>query len=117
MKGEFELVFNDNQDCNYIITSMIDNTTFISWSNYLREAISNLKEERYDFNHIAEMDIVTLAHKRDKTYDSYLKHKMSDFEWKLKAMINKDNFFKNHFPQDWLHSIITKFERYRNSNN
>ena len=41
---------------------MIDNRTFISWSNYLREAINDLKEERYHFNHIVEMDFITLAH-------------------------------------------------------
>ena len=46
---------------------MIDNGTFISWSNCLRKAINNLKEEGYHFNHIAEMDIITLAQKRDMT--------------------------------------------------
>ena len=56
----------------------------------MREAIDKLKEEGYDFNYIAEMDIITLAHKREMTYDFYLKHNMSAFEWKLNAMINKD---------------------------
>ena len=69
---------------------MNDNRKFISWSNYLREAINILKEEGYDFNHLAEMDIILLAHKRDMTYDFYLKHNMPAFEWKLNAMINKD---------------------------
>ena len=46
---------------------MIDSRTFISWSNCLRDAINNLKEEGYDFDHIAEMNIITLAHKRDLT--------------------------------------------------
>ena len=44
------------------MTGMIDSKTFISWSSYLREAINNIKEEGYDFNYIAEMDIITLAH-------------------------------------------------------
>ena len=35
---------------------MINNTTNISWSNYLREAINNLKEEGYHFNYIAEIN-------------------------------------------------------------
>ena len=65
--SEFKLVFNNNQDCKYITTGMIDNRTFISWSNYLGGAINNLKEVRYDSNHIAEMNIITLAHKRDMT--------------------------------------------------
>ena len=47
--------------------------------NNIRDVISNLKEEGYDSSHIAEMDIITLAHK----------HNMSAFEWKLNSMINK----------------------------
>ena len=69
LKGEYKLVFNNNQDCKYIMTGMIDKTTNISWSKYLRDAINNLKEEGYDLDHLAEMDIITLAHKRDMTYD------------------------------------------------
>ena len=75
-KGQFKLVFN-NQDCEYLITDMIDNTTNFSWSNFIREAI-----EGCDFSHIAEMDIITLVYKRDMTYDFYLKHNMSAFECK-----------------------------------
>ena len=33
MKGEFKLVFNNNQDCKHVMTGMIDNRTFNSWSN------------------------------------------------------------------------------------
>ena len=40
------------------MTDMIDNTTTISCSDYIREAM-----EGCDFSHIAEMDIITLAHK------------------------------------------------------
>ena len=47
------------------MTEMINNTTNISWLNYLRESIDNLKTEGYHFNYIADMDIITLAHKRD----------------------------------------------------
>ena len=50
------------------MTYMIHNTTNISCSNYIRETI-----EGCDFSHIAEMDIITLAHRRDMTYDHYLK--------------------------------------------
>ena len=57
LKGQFKLVFENNQDCKYLITSMNNNTTNISSSNYLTEAIDNLEEEGYDFSHIAEMDI------------------------------------------------------------
>ena len=103
LKGQFKLVFNKNHDCKYLMTDMINNTTNVSLSNYLREAIDSLKEERYDFIYVAEMDIITLAHKRDMTHDFYLKCNMSAFEWKLTALINKD----------WRHPINNKFYCYR----
>ena len=80
INGQFKLVLNNNQVCKNIMTGMIDNRTNISWSKCLRDAINNLKEEGNDFNYIAEMDIITLAHKRDMTYDFYLKHILSAFE-------------------------------------
>ena len=112
LKGQFKLVFN-YKDCKYLMTDMINNTTNVSWSNYLRDVISNLKEEGYNFSHIAEMDTITLAHKFDMTYDFYLKHNMSAFEWKLNAMINKDKNLINKFPKNWRHPINTKFNCYR----
>ena len=109
LKGQFKLVIN-NQDCKYLMTDMINNTTNVSWSNYIRETI-----EGCDFSHIAEMDIITLAHKRDMTYDFYLKHNMSAFEWKLNAMNNKDKNLINKFPKNWRHPINMKFNCYRNN--
>ena len=47
IKGQFKLVFINNQDFEYLITGMINNTTNISWSNYLREAIDSVKKEGY----------------------------------------------------------------------
>ena len=106
MKGEFKLVFIKDRDCKYMMTGMIDNRTFISWSNYLRDAINNLKEEGYDFNHKAQMDIIKLTHKRDMTYDFYMKHNMPAVEWKLNAMINKDKNLIIKIPASWIHPII-----------
>ena len=97
LKGQFKSVFNNNQDCNYLMTDMINITTNVSWSNYLREVFDSLITEGYDFNYIAEMDIITLAHKRDMTYDFYLKHNMPAFEWKLNAVIKKDKNLINKF--------------------
>ena len=115
LNGQFKLVFKINQDCEYIMTDMINDTTNISWSNYLREAIDSLKEEGYVFNQIAEMDILTLAHKRDMTYDFYLKTNMPAFEWKLNAVINKDESLINKFPRNWRHPFNTNFDCYRNN--
>ena len=109
LKGQFKLAFN-NQDCKYLMTDKINNTTNVSWSNYIRKTI-----EGCDFSHIAEMNIITLAHKRVMTYDHYLKHNMSAFEWKLNSKINKDKNLINIFPKNWRHPINTKFDRYRNN--
>ena len=92
------------------MTDLIDNTTNVSWSNYIRDMI-----EGYDFSHIAEMKIITLANKRDMTYDFYLKHSMPAFEWKLNAMINKDKNLINKFSKNWRHPINTRFGCYRNN--
>ena len=108
LKVQFQLIFN-NQDCKYLMKDMIHNTTNISCSNYIREAI-----EGCDFSHIAEMDIITLAHKRDMTYDFYLKHNMSAFEWKINQLINQDKNLINKFPCDWRHPNNNKFNCYRN---
>ena len=59
------------------------------------------------------MDFITLAQKRDMTYDFSLKHNMSAFEWKLNAMINKDKNLSNKFPSNWRHPINIKFDCYR----
>ena len=113
LKGQFNLVFNENKDCKYLMTDMINNTTNISWSNYLRKAINRLKEEGYHFNHIAEMDIITLAHKRDMTYDFNLKYIMPTFERKLNAMVNQDKNLIIKFPRNWRHPVNMKFNCYR----
>ena len=112
LKGQFKLVFN-NKGCKYLMTDMINNTTNASWSIYIRDAIDSLKKEGYHFDHIAEMDVITLAHKRDMKYDFYKKHNMSAFEWKLNAMINQDKNLINKFPKNWRHPINMKFSCYR----
>ena len=113
LKGQFKLIFINNQDCKYLLTGMIDSKTSKSWSNYLRDAIDSLKEEGYAFNQIAEMDIITLAHKRDMRYDFYMKHNISAFEWKQNALINKDKNLVIKFPQTCRHPINIKFDCYR----
>ena len=100
IKDEFELVFKNNQDCKFIRMDMIDTRLNISWSNYLRDAINKLKEEGYDFNYIAEMDIITFAHKRDTTYDFFLKLNMPMIELQLNKLFNKDEHLVKKFPRN-----------------
>ena len=61
------------------------------------------------------MNIITLAHKRDMTYDFYLKHHMSAVELKLNAIINKDKTLSSKFPRNWRYPINTGFDCYRNN--
>ena len=58
------------------------------------------------------MDIITLAHKRDMTYDLYIKHNMAALEMRLNAVINKDKNVINHFPRDWHNPLNRNFESY-----
>ena len=80
----------------------------IERSNY------NIERRRNHFNHIAEMDVITLAHKPDMTYDFYSKHIRPTFERKLNAMNKKDKTLINKFPRNWGHPINMKFNCYRN---
>ena len=77
------------------------------------DVIDNLKEIGFHFNYTAELDIIKLAHRREMTYDFYIKHNMHAVEWKLNAMINKDKSLNKKFPRDWRHPLNRKIENYR----
>ena len=62
------------------------------------------------------MDIITLAHKRDMTYDFYLKHSKPALEWRFNQLINKNKNLIIKFPNSWRHPNNTKFNCYRNNN-
>ena len=113
IQGRFKLVFNNNQERLDTLTNMTDNRTYVSWANYLRMFIDMFEVEGYDFNYIAEMEVITLVDKRDMTYEFYMKHNMSAIEWKINAMINKDKTLINKFPLNWKHPINTQFYCYR----
>ena len=87
--------------------------TMISWKNFLMNVIDDFKDKDYTFSHIAEMHIITIANKRDMSYNFYVKHNMCALEWKLNAMINKNKSLINKFPRNWRHPLNRKFESYR----
>ena len=47
------------------------------------------------------MNIITKANEKDKSYDFYIKHKMHAVEWKLNAMINKNNKLIIKIDRNW----------------
>ena len=112
VKFEFQLVFNDNEFCLYVTSKISANKTMISCSKFLERLISDFKDKVYDFNHIAELNIITIANKMDTSYDCYVKHNMRAAEWKLIALINKDKKLINKLNRNWRHPLNRKFESY-----
>ena len=67
-------------------------------------------KKRYNFDQNAEMNIITIANKMDRSYDFYIKHSMCALEWKLNAMINKNKNLINSINRNWRHPLIRKFK-------
>ena len=61
-----------------------------SWKKTIENIITDFKNTRHNFNHIAEMIIIAIANNMDMPYDFYIKHNMHAIEWKLITMINKN---------------------------
>ena len=59
------------------------------------------------------MNIITVANKKDMSYDFYIKHNVRAIEWKLKAMINKNKRLIKNFIRNWRHPLKRKFESNR----
>ena len=95
------------------MSKLSDNKKMIPWKNFLEEVIDDFNDKGYTFNHIAEMHIITIAHKMDMSYDFYIKHNMHAVEWKTNAMINKSKNLINKFPRNWRHPLYRKNESYR----
>ena len=69
LKCQFELVFNDYEKTPYIMSNLCDNETMISWKIFFEKAIEFFKDKGFNFNHIAEMHIMTIANKMDMSYE------------------------------------------------
>ena len=108
IKRNFKWVFNDNQNSPGIESNIFSNKTMISWEKFLDNVFDDFKE--YNFNHIEEMNIITISNKKDMAFDFYIKHNMPMMEWKLNAMINKNKNLINNFPKNWRHPLNRKFK-------
>ena len=75
-KCEFKLVFFDHQYCPYVTSKLSDNKTMISWSSFLEKVFDDFRNQAYTFNHLAEMNIITIANKMDMSYDFYIGYNM-----------------------------------------
>ena len=79
-KCRLDLEFKDNQYRSYVTFKLFDNKKMISWSKFLEKIFNDLKEKAYKFNHIAEMNTITIANKMDMSNDFYIKHNMCALE-------------------------------------
>ena len=79
------------------------------WKSVSKDVINEYNYKGYTFNRIDELNIITIADRRDKTYDFYIYHKMCALEWKLDAMINKNKNLINELDRSENHPLVRKF--------
>ena len=77
-----------------------------------KNSIMRLKKG-YKFNHIAEMNTITIANKLDLSDDFYNRHNMHAVERKLNALKNRNNGLFNKSNRNWRHLFSRKFESFR----
>ena len=65
IKCHFKLVFNDNQYSTWNKSHLFINKTMNSWRKYLQNVIDDFKYKGYTFNHIEEMNIITISNEVD----------------------------------------------------
>ena len=83
----------------------------ISWSNFPENVIDDFKNQACNFNHSAEINIITKANKMHMSYDFYIRHNMYSVEWNLNAMINKDKSLINNLDRNWRHLLLRKYSQ------
>ena len=94
-------------------SELTDNKKMVSWKKFVEKVISNFKNERFDFSHISQLNIIIVCNKMDMTDDFYIKHNMHAVEWKLNQKFNKDKNLMNKLPVIWVHLLNRKYEIYR----
>ena len=94
-------------------SELTDKKTMVSWKNFVKNAIKELKDEGFDFSHISQMNIIIVCNKVDMTYDFYMKHNMTAVEWKLNHLINKAKRLINKLSATWVHPLNRKYKSYR----
>ena len=62
-KCHFKLVFIDKQNSTYVKSNLFDIKTMISWKNYLENVIDVFGKRGYKFNHIEELNVITISKK------------------------------------------------------
>ena len=74
--------------------------------NFVEKVINS---KGYGFNQIVEENIITIVTEVDISFGSYIKHNMHALEWKINAMIIKDNDLIKILDRTKKHPLIRKF--------
>ena len=75
----------------------------------LNDAINDINNQGYTFDRIDEFRFITIADRKDMTYDFYIKHNMCAFEWNLNGMIIKNKNLFNKLDRSKNHPLIRNF--------
>ena len=109
IKYDFNLVFNNYENLPHLYSSLSNSKIMFCLKSVLKDVINEYNNKGYTFNRKVELNVITKAHKRDMTYDFYIKHNMCALEWKLNAMINKNKNLINKLDRSKCHPLIRKF--------
>ena len=87
----------------------LNNLTTNFWQNFLVKVVDDFIYNGKNFNQIAEMNNTTIANKLDMSFDLYIKRNMHAVEWKVNAIINKDESLINNLNRIWRQPLFRKF--------
>ena len=60
VRCEFKLCFINMKEYGVASSDLTDNKTMVSWKFFAENVINNLKNERFEFSHISQMNIIIL---------------------------------------------------------
>ena len=109
IKNDFKLVFNSYEHRPHLKSSLFDSKIMFPWKSLIKDVINDYFKKGYTFDCIDAINIITIADKRDMTYDFYIKQNMCALERKLNSMINKNKNLFNKLDRNKHHLLITKF--------
>ena len=105
----FFLVFNNSEYSPRVTSKLFDNKTMISWKNFLEKVITDFSNKGYSFNHIAELNVITITKKLNISYDFYLEHNMPAVERKITMIIAGNPHLLNSLNRSHPHPLIRKY--------
>ena len=116
IKYNFKLVFINPQYWVNIETTPHSSRIIMSSEYLLNDAINDINNQGYTFDHKDEFNIIMIADKMDITYDFYIKHNMSALELKLNLIFAKNPYLINSLNRSHNHPLIRKYSHIASEN-